>query len=140
MKRIIALTLVTLGLTVSARAQWVVFDPTAQMQSIMNTAQEIAQFVKVIQNQVQQIQTLNDQLNEFKHYESLFGDPKTMRFFFSTPAEVGSRIGQWVTGGTIWYHLGVTLLEAALASPGDGIIQGLAPAHGLVLTAVTYPE
>ena len=56
MKRLIALTLVTLGVTVSARAQWVVFDPTAQMQSIMNTAQEIAQFVKVIQNQVQQIQ------------------------------------------------------------------------------------
>ena len=53
-----ALTLVTLGVTVSAHAQWVVFDPTAQMQSIMNTAQEIAQFVKVIQNQVQQIQTL----------------------------------------------------------------------------------
>ena len=78
MKRIIALTLVTLGVTVSARAQWVVFDPTAQMQSIMNTAQEIAQFVKVIQNQVQQIQTLNDQLNEFKHYESLFGDPKAV--------------------------------------------------------------
>ncbi len=56
MKRLIALTLVTLGVTLSARAQWVVFDPTAQMQSIMNTAQEIAQFVKVIQNQVQQIQ------------------------------------------------------------------------------------
>ncbi|MFN2145998.1 MAG: tRNA pseudouridine(38-40) synthase TruA [Anaerolineales bacterium] len=33
-----------------------------------------------------------------------------------------------------------SVLEAALASPGDGIIQGLAPAHGLVLTAVAYPE
>jgi len=33
-----------------------------------------------------------------------------------------------------------TVLEAALASPEEGIIQGLAPAHGLVLTAVTYPE
>jgi len=31
-----------------------------------------------IQNQVQQIQTLTDQLNEFKHYESLFGDPKAV--------------------------------------------------------------
>ena len=46
MKRLIALTLVTLGVTVSARAQWVVYDPTAHMQSIMNTAQEIAQFVE----------------------------------------------------------------------------------------------
>ena len=45
----------------------------------------------------------------------MFGDPKTMRFFFSTPADVGGRIVQWVTAGTIWYHLGITLLEAALA-------------------------
>ena len=48
MKRLIALTLVTLGLTLSARAQWLVFDPTAQIQSIINTAQEVAQFVTMI--------------------------------------------------------------------------------------------
>ena len=30
----------------------------------------------MINNQVQQIQTLTDQLNEFKHYEDLFGDPR----------------------------------------------------------------
>ncbi len=78
MKRLIAVTLVTLGITVSARAQWVVFDPTAQIQSIINTAQEVAQFVTMIQNQVQQIQSLTDQLNEFKHYEDLFGDPKAV--------------------------------------------------------------
>ena len=78
MKKFIALALVTLGITVSARAQWVVFDPTAQIQSIINTAQEVAQFVTMIQNQVQQIQSLTDQLNEFKNYESLFGDPKAV--------------------------------------------------------------
>ena len=75
MKKFIALTLVTLGVTVSARAQWVVFDPTAQIQSIINTAQEVAQFVTMVQNQVQQIQTLTSQLNEFKNYENLFGNP-----------------------------------------------------------------
>jgi len=78
MKRLIALTLVTLGITVSARAQWVVFDPTAQIQSIINTAQEVSQFVTMIHNQVQQIQSLTDQLNEFKNYEALFGDPKAV--------------------------------------------------------------
>jgi hypothetical protein len=30
----------------------------------------------MVNNQVQQIQTLTDQLDEFKHYEDLFGDPK----------------------------------------------------------------
>ena len=78
MKRLIALTLVTLGITVSARAQWIVYDPTMNMQQIMAQAQNIAKYIQMIQNQVQQIQTLTDQLNEFKHYESLFGDPKAV--------------------------------------------------------------
>ena len=78
MKKFIALALVTLGITVSARAQWIVFDPTMNVQSILNTAQEIAKYVEMINNQVQQIQTLTDQLNEFKHHEDLFGDPKAV--------------------------------------------------------------
>jgi hypothetical protein len=75
MKTFIALTLVTVGGVLSAQAQWVVFDPTAQMQQIIDTAQEIAQFVEVINNQVQQIKTLTEQVSEFKKYEGLFGDP-----------------------------------------------------------------
>ena len=78
MKRLFALALVTIGISLSARAQWIVYDPASNIQGILNTAQEIAKFVEVINNQVQQIQTLTDQLNEFKHYESLFGDPKTV--------------------------------------------------------------
>ena len=78
MKKFIALALVTLGVSVSARAQWIVFDPTMNVQSILNTARGIAEFVEMINNQVQQIQTLTDQLNEFKHYEDLFGDPKAL--------------------------------------------------------------
>jgi len=46
---------------------------------------------------------------------TLFGNPKNIRFFFSTPLAVAGRIGEWVVGGTVWYHLGVTLLEATLA-------------------------
>ncbi len=36
-------------------------------------------------------------------------------FFFSTPVDVGARIVKWFTEGSIWYHLGITLLEASLA-------------------------
>jgi P-type conjugative transfer protein TrbJ len=67
---------VTLGISVPARAQWIVYDPANTVQSVINTAQEIAKFVQMINNQVQQIQTLTDQLNEFKHYESLFAIPR----------------------------------------------------------------
>src|SRR6266540_3042375 len=78
MKKIIAFAFVTFGVSVSACVQWIVFDPIMNVQSILNTAQEIAKYVEMIHNQVQQIQTLTDQLNEFKHYEDLFGDPKAV--------------------------------------------------------------
>ncbi|MFO1501071.1 MAG: DUF4141 domain-containing protein [Verrucomicrobiota bacterium] len=78
MKRFIALAFAALGVTISARAQWEVYDPTVHAQLIVNTAQEIAKYVQMINNQVQQIQTLTAQLNEFKHYEDLFGDPKAV--------------------------------------------------------------
>jgi len=75
MKKLIALTLVTVGVGMSAQAQWVVFDPTMNVQQIIDTAEEIAQFVTMVENQVTQIETLTDQLSEFKNYESLFGNP-----------------------------------------------------------------
>ena len=78
MKKLIALALVTIGLTISARAQWVVYDPINNVQQILAAAEDIAKYIEMINNQVQQIQSLKDQLTEFKHYEDLFGDPKSV--------------------------------------------------------------
>ncbi|HMJ65677.1 MAG TPA: hypothetical protein VK615_10025, partial [Candidatus Binatia bacterium] len=76
MKRFIAFTLATVSVALTARAQWIVYDPTMNMQQIMAQAQNIAKYIEMINNQTQQIRTLTDQLNEFKDYEELFGDPK----------------------------------------------------------------
>ncbi|RJL08218.1 ABC transporter permease [Paracoccus siganidrum] len=46
---------------------------------------------------------------------SLFGDPSRIQFFFSTPMDVLNRIIAWFSSGQIWYHLWITLIEAALA-------------------------
>ncbi len=78
MKKFIALALVTLGVTVPARAQWIVYDPANTVQSVINTAQEIAKCAEMINNQVQQIETLTEQLDEFNHYKELFGDPNAV--------------------------------------------------------------
>lgn len=59
-------------------AQWAVFDAGVQAQLIMGTAQEIAKYAEMINNQISQIQKLTEQINEFKHYKSLFGDPKAV--------------------------------------------------------------
>src|SRR6202451_1594151 len=75
MKKLIVATLIALPLAFSARAQWIVYDPTMNVQQILNEAESIAKYVTMIDNQVQQIDTLTSQLNEFKNYESLFGNP-----------------------------------------------------------------
>jgi len=75
MKKFIALTLVTVSLAYSARAQWIVYDPISNVQQILDQAENIAQYVQMVENQVQQIETLDSQLSEFKNYESLFGNP-----------------------------------------------------------------
>src|SRR5580658_8939715 len=75
MKKIIVATLIALPLAFSARAQWIVYDPTMNVQQILNEAESIAKYVTMIDNQVQQLSTLTSQLNEFKNYESLFGNP-----------------------------------------------------------------
>ncbi|WP_435167069.1 ABC transporter permease [Falsirhodobacter sp. 1013] len=46
---------------------------------------------------------------------SLFGDPARTQFFFSTPLDVARQIVTWFSSGEIWYHLWITLVEAALA-------------------------
>ena len=42
-----------------------------------------------------------------------FDDPLRAKFFFGQPVEVLKRIWIWFSGGTIYLHLGVTLIETA---------------------------
>ena len=75
MKKIIVAALIALPLAFSARAQWIVYDPTMNVQQIIDEAESIAKYVTMIDNQVQQINTLTSQLTEFKNYEAVFGNP-----------------------------------------------------------------
>jgi membrane-associated HD superfamily phosphohydrolase len=75
MKKLIALTAIGLSLVFCARAQWVVYDPTVNIEQILSEAENLAEYAQMIDNEVTQIQTLGDQLSEFKNYENLFGNP-----------------------------------------------------------------
>src|SRR5450432_3970218 len=44
-----------------------------------------------------------------------FDDPTRAKFFFGQPQEVFKRIWNWFAGGSIYLHIGVTLLETLLA-------------------------
>jgi hypothetical protein len=75
MKRILIVIAVSLLGAASSRAQYVVYDPTLHTQNIINQAANIAKYVQMIQNQIQQINTLTSQLNELQHYNQVFGNP-----------------------------------------------------------------
>src|SRR5208282_3876244 len=87
MKKLIITTLIALPLAFSARAQWIVYDPTVNVEQIVSEAENIAQFVQMVENQVQQIQTLDSQLSEFKNYESLFGNPSQVALSMVAPLD-----------------------------------------------------
>ena len=87
MKKLIAATLIALPLAFSARAQWIVYDPTMNVQQIIDQAANIAKYVQMIDNQVQQIQTLTSQLTEFKNYEAVFGNPSKVLLSMVAPLD-----------------------------------------------------
>ncbi|MBO9100983.1 MULTISPECIES: ABC transporter permease [Rhizobium] len=73
---------------------------------------------------------------------TLFGNPKTMAFFFADPWKVLLRIVDWFASGSIWYHLWITLSEATLAfllGSFGGVFLGFWFARQPMLAAVFDP-
>jgi NitT/TauT family transport system permease protein len=62
-----------------------------------------------------------------------FDNPNKAAFFFGQPLEVAGRIWVWFSSGSIYEHLGVTLLETALAFV-IGTVSGLAMGLWLALS------
>ncbi|HTS18512.1 MAG TPA: hypothetical protein VMP11_13140 [Verrucomicrobiae bacterium] len=75
MKRILIAIAAALLSAAPSRAQYVVYDPTMNMQQIIDEAQSIAKYVQMIDNQVQQINTLSSQLQQLQQYNAAFGNP-----------------------------------------------------------------
>jgi P-type conjugative transfer protein TrbJ len=123
MRKFIALAILTLTLASSARAQWIVYDPTSNIQSILNTAQEIAKFVEMIQNQVQQIEQLTEQVQTLHHYVDLFGDPS--KFAPASIAALTADLKQTELGETLGQLQSAADAATAMAYTGAGLFQAV---------------
>jgi hypothetical protein len=75
MKRVLTVITAALLCATSSRAQYIVYDPTMNVQQILDEAQNIAKFVMMIDNQVQQISTMTSQLQQLQQYNQAFGTP-----------------------------------------------------------------
>jgi NitT/TauT family transport system permease protein len=72
----------------------------------------------------------------------VFGNPRQIQFFFSTPGDVLSRVAREFSGGEVWGHLAITLQETVLAfiiGAGGGILLGFVFARNDTLAAVFDP-
>ncbi|MBL8697935.1 MAG: ABC transporter permease [Alphaproteobacteria bacterium] len=72
----------------------------------------------------------------------VMGEVKTMRFFFSTPWDVGARVARMIAGGELWYHLAITLTETLLAfgiGAAAGVLIGFWFARQPLVAAVFDP-
>ena len=72
----------------------------------------------------------------------LLGDTKTIQFFFSTPLQVLGRTWTQLTGGDIYFHLGITLTETVLAfviGSAAGVFFGFTFARRQLMAAVFDP-
>lgn len=62
----------------SVRAQVVVIDPTAIARAQANHIADLAKYVQMVNNQVTQITTLTQQLQQIQAYVKAFGDPEQL--------------------------------------------------------------
>jgi hypothetical protein len=75
MKTLLTLAIAGLFAALPVRAQYIVYDPTMNVQQILDEAENIAKYVEMVNNQVQQIQQLTAQLQQLQQYNKAFGDP-----------------------------------------------------------------
>jgi hypothetical protein len=100
MKRILTVIAATLLCAASSRAQYVVYDPALHTQTIIDEAENIAKYVMMIDNQVQQISTMTSQLQQLQQYNQAFGTPSqilNLAGFMSLISDLGDTgVGQAV--------------------------------------------
>ncbi len=101
MKQIASLIAALLLVASATRAQVVVTDPIAHTLSRVDHFQDLAKYIEMINNQVTQINTLTQQLQQIQAYVKAFGDPASLLNITGANQLIGSLqrtgIGQTLT-------------------------------------------
>jgi hypothetical protein len=74
----IAIAVAVIGVASAAQAQYVVTDPVTDVLNQEMHLEDIAKTVEMINNQVQQINTLTQQLQQMQAYVKAFGNPEEL--------------------------------------------------------------
>jgi hypothetical protein len=108
-----------------ASAQVVVTDPIAHSLTTIDHAQDIAKYVQMIDNQVRQINTLTQQLQQIQAYVKAFGNPAQLLNIVGANQLISS-LQQTGAGQTLTQLQRTANGLQALQYTGNGLYQGLA--------------
>jgi len=106
-------------------AQVVVTDPIAHSLTRIDHAQDIAKYVQMIDNQVRQINTLTQQLQQIQAYVKAFGNPAQLLNIVGANQLISS-LQQTGAGQTLTQLQRTANGLQALQYTGNGLYQGLA--------------
>jgi hypothetical protein len=105
-------------------AQIVVTDPIAHSLTRIDHAQDIAKYVQMIDNQVRQINTLTQQLQQIQAYVKAFGNPAQLLNIVGANQLISS-LQQTGVGQTLTQLQRTANGLQALQYTGNGLYQGL---------------
>jgi hypothetical protein len=108
-----------------ASAQVVVTDPIAHSLTRIDHAQDIAKYIEMINNQVRQINTLTQQLQQIQAYVKAFGNPAQLLNIVGANQLISS-LQQTGAGQTLTQLQRTANGLQALQYTGNGLYQGLA--------------
>ena len=120
MKKAISIAAIAVSAALSAHAQWIVYDPTSNIQQILNQAENIVKYAQMVDNQVQQIQQLTQQVDQLDKYNQEFGDPSKILNVMGASA-VTANLTQTPLGKTISAVEKTADGTAALTYDADGL-------------------
>jgi hypothetical protein len=107
-----------------ANAQLVVIDPTAIANSQANHAVDLAKYVQMVNNQIRQINTMTQQLQQVTAYVKAFGDPSKLLNIVGANQLIGS-LQQPGVGQTLTQLQRSANGLQALQYNGNGLYQSL---------------
>jgi hypothetical protein len=123
MKFIVSITTLLVAASL-ANAQVVVIDPTAIAHNQANHVVDLAKYVEMVNNQIRQINTMTQELQQVTAYVKAFGDPSKLLNIVGANQLIGS-LQQTGVGQTLTQLQRSTNGLQALQYNGNGLYQSL---------------
>lgn len=115
---------ISLALAASLHAQYVVTNPVSDALGEIQHVEDIAKAVEMISNQVQQLNTLNQQLQQIQAYVNAFGNPEELTSIIGADGLIQS-LQSTGSGQSLLQLRGLTDGGQALSYNGQGVFQNI---------------